>query len=236
MTRHEEQRNSGGKELPKGTRKKQVAVFTTNSLSYCKAHAQAMALYRPSRTRLLFIAEAPPAYRSHRLFYFTDIRRMDTLFLEMMKVLYPVEVGFREGQFLPGHSAPAIRRRKSEFLARFQVDGFYLTDAHERPMPKAASATDKADLMRASLPHLREKVRQLSLNRALPIVLIGKITHRVCAAALRDEGFLVLNTAAIDHPARGGQCRFRQGLGQTLDAEFYAGNGKTRFSSVILPK
>jgi hypothetical protein len=175
-----------------------------------------MELYRPSRIRLLFIAEAPPAYRFHRFFYFADVRRMDTLFLEIMKTLYAKEVGYRDGQFLPGHSAASIRRRKSELLTRFQADGFYLTDAHELPMPDAASSKQKAGLMQGSLSHLFEKIHTLSGRHSPPIVLIGKVTYNVCAAALRNRGFVVLNSAPIDHPARGGQRRFREGLAQAI--------------------
>jgi hypothetical protein len=197
---------------------KGIPALDTDSLSYSRVYADAMERYRPSRIRLLFIAEAPPAYRFQRFFYFTDVRRMDTLFLEMMKTFYPVEAGYHGGQFLPGYSAAAIRNRKAEFLARFKADGFYLTDGHELPMPEAATSKTKADLMRASLSHLSEKIRQLSMNNPMPIVLIGKITYKVCAAALVERGFLVLNKAAIDHPARGGQRRFRDGLAQTVSA------------------
>jgi hypothetical protein len=195
---------------------KQVPSLEIDSVSYRKDFAEAMERYRPRRVRMLFIAEAPPAYRFHRLFYFTDVREMDTLFLETMKTLYPVEVGFHNGRFLPGHTAKAMRGRKAELLVRFQSDGYFLTDAYERPMPEGASANEKAALMRASLPHLIEKVWQLSASRRLPIVLIGKITYKVCIAALRHEGIRVLNTAAIDHPGRGGQLRFREGLAQTV--------------------
>jgi hypothetical protein len=187
-------------------------------LAYCKAYADAMELYRPRRIRLLFIAEAPPAYRFHRLFYFTDVRQKDTLFLEMMKALYPVETGYHGGQFLPGHSAASIRSRKAQFLARFQSDGFYLTDAHEQPMPDLASPNQKADLMRGSLSRLSEKIRAWSRHHMPPIVLIGKVTYDVCATELRNQDFLVINSAAINHPARGGQRRFREGLAQAVSA------------------
>ncbi len=214
---------AGGTESPRRAQEKRSPELTTEFRSYSTSYAEAMELYRPSRIRLLFIAEAPPAYRFHRFFYFADVRRMDTLFLEMMKTLYPNEVGYRDGQFLPGYSAASIRRRKSEFLTRFQADGFYLTDAHELPMPDAASSKQKAGLMRGSLSHLFEKIQTLSGRHSPPIVLIGKVTYNVCAAALRNRGFVVLNSEAIDHPARGGQRRFREGLAQALNLASSAG-------------
>ena len=74
----------------------------------------------------------------HRFFYLTDVRQMDTLFLEMMKTLYPAEVGYHGGQFLPDYSAAATRTHKAEFLGD-QVDGFYLTDGHELSIARSRS-------------------------------------------------------------------------------------------------
>ena len=60
------------------------------------AFAKATLRYKPATFRVLFIAEAPPAFRFNRLFYFEDLRDGDTLFLEMMKTLYGSAVGFTE--------------------------------------------------------------------------------------------------------------------------------------------
>jgi hypothetical protein len=72
--------------------------------------------YLPDQLRVLFITEAPPAFRVNRLFYFTGLTDGDTLFLEMMKVLYPVEVGYIKGTFQPGSSVKQMRLRKPELL------------------------------------------------------------------------------------------------------------------------
>ena len=168
--------------------------------------------YLPDPVRLLFIAEAPPAFKVNRLFYFTGLRDGDTLFLEMMKVLYPAEVGYSEGAFRPGFSVKEMRLRKPELLRKFQNDGFHLIDAYERPMPDGANAAIKTALMRSTLPALQSKVRRLVGKRSVPIVLIGGITYSVCAEALRLDGHRVANHAMINHPARGGQKLFRQSL------------------------
>src|ERR1700735_2892782 len=81
---------------------------------------QAKTRYRPDPLRVLFIAEAPPAFKVNRLFYFLDLTDGDTLFLEMMKVLYPLEVGFIRDRFQPGTSVKQIRQRKPELLRKFQ--------------------------------------------------------------------------------------------------------------------
>ena len=173
-------------------------------------------LYAPNPLRLLFIAEAPPAFKVNRLFYFTDLRDGDTLFLEMMKVLYPAAVGYHEGSFRPGYSAGQMRLRKQELLRKFQLDGYQLIDAYEQPMPDGANAATKTVLMRSTLPSLQDRVRRLVGKRRVPIILIGGITYSVCADALRLDGYRVVNDTMIHHPARGGQKLFRTELRDAL--------------------
>jgi hypothetical protein len=164
----------------------------------------------------LFIAEAPPAFKANRLFYFTDLKDGDTLFLEMMKVLYPVEVGFIKDTFQPGSSVKQMRVRKPELLRKFQIDGYHLIDAYERPMPDGAGTATKTRLMQSTLRRLLRKVRHLVRGHDVPIVLIGGVTYSVCADALRQDGRNVANSAMINHPARGGQILFRLKLKTVL--------------------
>jgi hypothetical protein len=173
---------------------------------------QASRRFLPSPLRLLFIAEAPPAFKANRLFYFTGLTNGDTLFLEMMKVLYPVETGFIGDHFQPGRTVREIRQRKEILLRRFQRDGYFLTDAHGEPMPDGASTRTKTNLMTASLPALRARLQRLIGKRGVPIILIGGVTYSVCADALRNDGRNILNGAMINHPARGGQVLFREKL------------------------
>ena len=184
------------------------------------AFAEATIRYKPITVRILFIAEAPPAFRFNRLFYFEDLRDGDTLFLEMMKTLYHSEVGFTENGFSPGSSAEGIRSRKSELLARFMREGYFLIDASEEPMPDRASSSQKLALLRASVPRLIVRLKEFAVEKSTPIVLIGGVTYSACAQSLMDLGFNVINEAMIDHPARGGQLRFRQKLHCTLQRNF----------------
>jgi hypothetical protein len=186
------------------------------SVDGLKRFEEAARRYLPNPLRLLFIAEAPPAFKVNRLFYFTGLRDGDTLFLEMMKVLYPAEVGYSEGGFRPGYSVKQMRLRKQELLRKFQNDGYHLIDAYEQPMPEGASAATKTVLMRSTLPALQSKVRRLLGKQSVPIILIGGITYSVCAEALRADGHRVVNGAMIHHPARGGQKLFRAKLREVL--------------------
>lgn len=178
--------------------------------------AEATLRYKPATIRVLFIAEAPPAFRVNRLFYFEDLSEGDTLFLEMMKTLYGLAVGFTQNGFSPGSSAAGIRSRKSELLARFMREGYFLIDASEDPMPDRASSSQKMALLRASVPRLLFRLKEFGVQKSTPIVLIGGVTHSVCAQPLLNAGFNLINDAMIDHPARGGQIRFRQKLHCTL--------------------
>jgi hypothetical protein len=178
--------------------------------------AQAARRYLPKQLRVLFIAEAPPAFKVNRLFYFSELTDGDTLFLEMMKVLYPLEVGYNRGSFRPGASVKQMRQRKPELLRTFQNDGYHLIDAYEQPMPDGAGTATKTRLMRSTLPALLARVRQLVGRNDVPIVLIGGITYSVCAEALRLDGRNVANNAMINHPARGGQVLFRSKLESVL--------------------
>ncbi len=180
------------------------------------AFAQATIRYKPTTVRTLFIAEAPPAFRFNRLFYFENLRDGDTLFLEMMKTLYGSAVGFTEDGFSLGCSAAGIRSRKSELLARFMHEGYFLIDASEEPMPDQASSYQKLALLRASVPSLIRRLKEFEVDKNTPIVLIGGVTYAACAKPLKNLGFDVMNEAMIDHPARGGQLRFRHKLRRTL--------------------
>ena len=184
------------------------------------AFAKATIRYKPATVRVLFIAEAPPAFRFNRLFYFEDLRDGDTLFLEMMKTLYGSAVGFTEKGFSSGSSAEGIRSRKPELLARFMHEGYFLIDASEEPMPDRASSSQKLALLRASVPRLIVRLKEFSIGKNTPIVLIGGVAYSACAQSLMNLGFNVINEAMIDHPARGGQLRFRQKLRCTLQRNF----------------
>jgi hypothetical protein len=192
--------------------------ISENSMGYLNSFALASQKYLPATVRILFIAEAPPAYQSKRFFYFTDLQQGDTLFLEMMKTLYPLDVGFSGNRFRDGFSSKAIRLRKAELLYRFRSDGFYLIDACERPMPQGANTTLKIAVMQNALPALKEKVRRLCGAETIRVLLIGAVTYHVCAESLRTEAINVLNTELVNHPARGGQILFRMKLRRALDA------------------
>ena len=188
-------------------------------MAYPPNFSKASRKYRPQAIKVLFIAEAPPALRFERFFYFVRVNEADTLFLEMMKgPLSEVDTGFVEyrDSRKPEFDAKRVRLQKAELLQKFKRDGFYLIDASEQPMPEDADTTAKKHIIRSSLPELRTKARELSSEGDTPVILIGAPTYSVCAETLRKDGLYVLNEEMINSPARGGQKLFRRKLGVVL--------------------
>jgi hypothetical protein len=192
---------------------------------------QASNQYLPHSLKLLFLAESPPALRFNRFFYFPNLTEGDSLFLEMMKVLYPDQVGFSGIAFSPGFSAKGIRARKDQLLTRFQRDGHYLIDACEMPMDDDATVSEKTALMKASLPSLIQRLKNLVPRKKTPIVIIGAVTFSVCSGPLRLDGWNVVNDTPIKHPARGGQIAFRSQLRAALDSH-YSERASNSFASL----
>jgi hypothetical protein len=180
-------------------------------MAYPPNFTKASRKYRPQAIKVLFIAEAPPALRFERFFYFVRVSEADTLFLEMMKVLYPIDTGFVEYEDgrKPEFDAKRVRLQKAKLLEKFKRDGFYLIDASEQPMPEDADTTSKKHIIGKALPELRRKARELCSAGNTPVILIGAPTYSICAEALRRDGLHVLNQEMINSPARGGQKLFR---------------------------
>ena len=143
--------------------------------------------YMPNKVKYLLIAEAPPKADSNRFFYCEDVRNGDTLFLETMKVLYPEECSYIK----------SVRHRKSQFLKRFQQDGFYLIDSIEIPINKSK----KRGQISESLPFLIEKIKSL-VSEETNIILISSTVYECCYNELRSKGFNVINKSAIPFPIR----------------------------------
>ena len=83
----------------------------------------------PRRTRVLFVAEAPPL-SLERYFYFEEVRNGDWLWIALMKELFPVEWGETSKE----------RKRKREWLAKFKENGYLLIEAVEEPIGGSSAA------------------------------------------------------------------------------------------------
>jgi hypothetical protein len=122
-----------------------------------EAREAARRKYRPEKIRRLLIAEAPPDALD-RFFYFEDVREMDYLYIETMKVIYGnVDVS-------------GLRERKVEFLQGFMENGFYLIDAVSDPIGNNVSSHHSKEIVMKNRQDLVERMRTLVIEetRVIP--------------------------------------------------------------------
>lgn len=164
---------------------------------------QARAKYTPTKPKVIFITEAPPAPERNRYFYYEHVRRGDSLFLELIKVLFPEEVKAFE-------TVKQIRAEKSYFLERLQQEGYLLLHAYDAPLPGKTTAT-RTRTYRENLPQLIATLLRLA-KPTTPIVLISAVVFRAIAPELRASGFRVIHDERIEYPNSGQQLNFRRKL------------------------
>lgn len=164
---------------------------------------QARHAYTPATPKVLFITEAPPAPERNRYFYYEHVRRGDSLFLELIKVLFPEEVNAFE-------TIKQLRREKVYFLERLQEEGYLLLHAHDDPLPGQTAAA-RTRIYRESLPQLMATLLQAG-KPATPVVLISAVVFRAIGTELRRSGFNVIHDSLIEYPNSGQQLNFRRKL------------------------
>lgn len=153
--------------------------------------AAAAARYRPTRIRLLLVAEAPPC-AVDRYFYFEGVDAHDWLFRYVWE----------------GLTGEKPRREdKAEHLAALRDAGVYYIDLHEENVSQPPL---KALLPK--VPGLVERCRALKPER---IVLIKSIVHDAAYEALRDAGLSVVEER-IPFPASGQQKVFLETFRQAV--------------------
>lgn len=170
-------------------------------------YERARQLYLPSPIRLIFITEAPPTTDTNRYFYFEKVSRGDSLFLELMKVLFPEEVAAFD-------TVKALRAEKKYFLERFTEAGFHLIHATDTPQPDT-TATARKHTYRSYIPQLILQLQKL-IDKKTPVVLISAVVHEACCQGLQQAGYTVLNKEMIEFPNSGQQINFRRKLSTLL--------------------
>ncbi|MEM9671553.1 MAG: hypothetical protein ACFB15_23775 [Cyclobacteriaceae bacterium] len=172
--------------------------------------AEAREKYRPDNIKLLFISEAPPPEERNRYFYFEQVPRGDSLFLEMMKVLFAEEVAAFE-------TVKQLRSEKSYFLERFQEEGFFLVSGHDSPLPNT-TATARSKVYRNNVPNLIKKIIMIA-SPNVPIVLISAVVFQGIYEPLKISGFQIIHDELIEFPNSGQQLNFRRKLKPLLMRE-----------------
>jgi hypothetical protein len=118
--------------------------------------------YKPARTRLLFIAEAPPLSLD-RYFYFESVERGDSLWIALMEALYESDWRVTKEE----------RRQKPDWLRRFQNDDCLLIDSVKEPI--CGSQKQRIAQINRAAGDLLKEVESI---RPKAIVLIKATVHR----------------------------------------------------------
>lgn len=157
--------------------------------------------YKPKQIKYLLIAETPPKSNSDRFFYFENVDRQDSLFLETMKLLYPDRA--------ENIDTKIIRKNKKNFLEKFKNDEFYLIDSLDTPFDKKYTSTQKVKFIKNGQIELLNKIKILC-NQETKVILIAAPVYKANFWFLKGNGVNVLNIESIDFPGSGGQKKFRE--------------------------
>lgn len=156
-------------------------------------YASARNKYKPSQIKALLVAEAPPNALD-RYFYFEDVPTKDSLFLEIMGVLYPAQ---KAAYLKAGRDAA----QKAELLSRFQHDGWWLLNFSEVPLDLTNETLEA--LLSSFLQRLGKYI-----DKKTPVFLIKAALHDLCYPALLAEGYHACKER-LPFPGSGQQRVFR---------------------------
>lgn len=154
--------------------------------------------YRPEVVKLLFIAEAPPCREDH-FFYFESVPKGDSLFLHIIRAVFPDLVGMETKD---------LRARKEEMLFRFAESGYFLEDSVSVAIPKGTKNKEKiivehqADLIKRIEPY----------KSSAKVVLLSAGVFKSNFEILKNEGFQILNDFMLPFPGSGQQGKFKEGI------------------------
>jgi hypothetical protein len=164
-------------------------------------YSKARDKYKPHSIRVLIIAEAPPCALD-RFFYFEDVKKQDSLFLEIMALLYPDQ----KEQYLASGRATEL---KQDLLKNFQSDGYWLIDLSEIPTSISGDPSD------AEIKILLAKLKKL-IDKNVPIILIKSNVYDACFETLKANGYNVINER-LPFPGSGQQRVFREKFRRALE-------------------
>lgn len=165
-------------------------------------YAAARNKYKPASIRILLIAEAPPSALD-RYFYFEDVKKQDSLFLEIMGVLYPE----LKKRYLASGRDTLL---KIELLQTFQSDGFWLMNLSELPFDLTA------DTPESCVPSLLSRLKK-HIDKKTPVLLIKSTLHDLCYPILLEHGYTV-SRERMPFPGSGQQRVFRNKFKKAINS------------------
>ena len=138
-----------------------------------------------------------------RFFYFEEVKKQDSLFLEIMGILYPEE----KERYLNSRRDSS---RKEDILENFKLDGYWLIDLAEVPTSLTKNSLE------SYVPSLISRIEKY-INKNTPIILIKANVYDSCYAQLKANGYNVINER-IPFPGSGQQGVFREKFKRALES------------------
>jgi hypothetical protein len=164
-------------------------------------YAAAAEKYAPERTRVLFVAEAPPE-DFDRYFYFENVKHDDWLWIALMKALYPSEWSHTQTE----------RQRKEDWLLKFKRSQFRLIDAVKTPV--CGHSRKRVRLIDSAAHELIDEIKEIAPKQ---IVLIKATVHEALFQKLTNVHLPVINTESLPFPSSGQQTRFHDEFRRLVD-------------------
>lgn len=178
-------------------------MTTSSDIEFLKdVYALARNKYKPAKIQTLLLTEAPPG-NLERYFYFEDVKRQDSLFLEITGVLYP---DLKQRYLRSGRKTEL----KEELLFQFQSDGYWLMTVLEVPYNVNECTLEDC------LPALPQRLGRY-VTKQTPIVLIQAAVYDLCYPFLTQHGYTVVNER-IPFPGSGQQRVFREKFAKVIGA------------------
>jgi hypothetical protein len=162
--------------------------FVIQSINIETTRAQ----FKPALFKCILIGESPPS--DCRFFYIPDSTQYDFILLGIMEGLYP--------EFITSYrSCKEKPKVKTEYLRRFQKDGFYLLDVYR-------NAEDIINLRPGdAINRLMKDLQDLKIGQTL-IILIKVTIYDLLATSLLDAKFNLINVR-IPFPSDHWQTKFK---------------------------
>jgi hypothetical protein len=173
---------------------------TTDIDSLNEVYTTARNKYKPHHIRTLIIAEAPPCALD-RYFYFEDVKTQDSLFLEIMGIIYPE----MKEKYV---KAKRPTNMKQEMLEAFKADGYWLADLCN--IPTSIVDGPFADDVESLIAGLEKDIK-----KDTPIILIKSNVYDLAFEQLKAKGYRVIDER-MPFPGSGQQKVFREKFSEAL--------------------
>ena len=170
----------------------------------------ARAFYRPEHVDILLVAEAPPN-NLDRFFYYEDVKTHDSLFLNIVEVLFPD----LKAAYLKKRRPTRI---KTELLEQFLENGFFLLDVSPLPLQL------NPEPLEALIPAVIARIQEIA-GADTHIILIKASVYDLLFEALQTAGIGNVVNLRIPFPGSGQQTRFKAAFREALDIIGNAGGG-----------